>query len=120
MPCINFKKESNMDYKPTGVIWADDTFIFGEPFGLKTIKKNGKKALFLHGLFTNKSFKVTNMKCEGCAEKITTALTALSGVKTVKPKVIQKQVLINFYPEQIKQDELKKVLEKEGFNAVEL
>lgn len=53
-------------------------------------------------------------------QKITTALTALSGVKTVKPKVIQKQVLINFYPEQIKQDELKKVLEKEGFNAVEL
>ncbi len=66
------------------------------------------------------SFKVTNMVCEGCAEKITTALTALHGVKTVKPKVIQKQVLINFYPEQIKQDELKKVLEKEGFNAVEL
>jgi heavy metal translocating P-type ATPase len=69
---------------------------------------------------TETSFKVSNMVCEGCAEKITTALTALPGVKTVKPKVIQKQVLINFYPEQIKQAELKRVLEKEGFNAVEL
>jgi hypothetical protein len=51
--------------KPTGVIWADDTFIFGQPIGIKTIKKNGKKALFLHGLFTNKSFKVTNMLWAG-------------------------------------------------------
>ncbi|MDV3547162.1 copper-translocating P-type ATPase [Elizabethkingia anophelis] len=79
-----------------------------------------KVSLETTATLTETSFKVTNMKCEGCAEKITTALTALSGVKTVKPKVIQKQVLINFYPEQIKQDELKKVLEKEGFNAVEL
>lgn len=66
------------------------------------------------------SFNVSNMVCEGCAEKITTALTALPGVKAVKPKVIQKQVQVNYYPEQIKQDELKRVLEKEGFNAVEL
>lgn len=66
------------------------------------------------------SFKVSNMVCEGCAEKITTALTALPGVKSVKPKVIQKQVQVNYYPEKIKQDELKRVLEKEGFNAVEL
>ncbi len=69
---------------------------------------------------TETSFKVSNMVCEGCAEKITTALTALPGAKSVKPKVIQKQVQVNYYPEQIKQDELKRVLEKEGFNAVEL
>jgi len=79
-----------------------------------------KVSLETTATLTETSFKVTNMVCEGCAEKITTALTALPGVKTVKPKVIQKQVLINFYPEQIKQDELKRVLEKEGFNAVEL
>ncbi|MBW0161615.1 MAG: heavy metal translocating P-type ATPase [Sediminibacterium sp. Gen4] len=69
---------------------------------------------------TETSFKVSNMVCEGCAEKITTALTALPGVKSVKPKVIQKQVHVTYYPEKIKQDELKRVLEKEGFNAVEL
>lgn len=69
---------------------------------------------------TEISFKVSNMVCEGCAEKITTALTALPGVKAVKPKVIQKQVQVNYYPEQIKQEDLKRVLEKEGFNAIEL
>ncbi len=69
---------------------------------------------------TETSFKISNMVCEGCAEKITLALTALPGVKAVKPKVIQKQVQVNYYPEQIKQDELKRILEKEGFNAVEL
>jgi cation transport ATPase len=69
---------------------------------------------------TAASFKVTNMVCEGCAEKITTALTALPGVKDVKPKVISKQVQVNYYPDQVKHDELKKVLEKEGFNAVEV
>jgi len=81
---------------------------------LETVNQETAMAL------TEVSFKVTNMVCEGCAEKITTALTALPGVKTVKPKIIQKQVQVNYYPEQIKQDDLKKVLEKEGFNAVEL
>ena len=69
---------------------------------------------------TEISFKVTNMVCEGCAEKITNALTALPGVKDVKPKLIQKQVQVNYYPDQVKHEELKKVLEKEGFNAVEV
>ena len=65
-------------------------------------------------------FKITNMVCEGCAEKLTTALTALHGVKDVKRKVQQKQIQVKYYSEQIKQEELKKVLEKEGFIAVEL
>jgi Cu+-exporting ATPase len=66
------------------------------------------------------SFKIINMVCEGCAEKITAALTALPGVQEVSSKVIQKQVQVNYYPDQVKQEELKKVLEKEGFNAIEL
>lgn len=69
---------------------------------------------------TETRFKVANMVCEGCAEKITTALTALPGVKEVKSKVIQKQVQVNYYPEQVKQEDIKKVLEKAGFNAVEV
>ena len=66
------------------------------------------------------SFKVSNMVCEGCAEKITSALTALHGVKEVKPKVMQKQIQVKYYSEQIKQEELKRILEKAGFNAVEV
>lgn len=66
------------------------------------------------------TFKISNMVCEGCAEKITTTLKALPGVKAVKSKALQKQVQVNYYPEQIKQEALKRVLEKEGFNAAEL
>ncbi|OJY90450.1 MAG: copper-translocating P-type ATPase [Sphingobacteriales bacterium 44-15] len=69
---------------------------------------------------TETRFKVSNMVCEGCAQKITTALIALPGVKEVKPKIMQKQVQVNYYPGQIKRDDLKNVLEKEGFNAIEL
>ncbi|GAA0564336.1 copper/silver-translocating P-type ATPase [Chitinophaga japonensis] len=81
---------------------------------LEAIIKEASAAL------TETRFKVSNMVCEGCAQKITTALTALPGVKVVKPKVIQKQVQVNYYPEQIKQEDLKRALEKEGFNAIEL
>lgn len=68
---------------------------------------------------TETTFKIPNMVCEGCAEKITTTLKALPGVKTVKSKAFQKQVQVNYHPEQINQEELKKVLEKEGYPVVE-
>lgn len=66
------------------------------------------------------TFKISNMVCEGCAEKITTALKALPGVKDVKSKAFKKQIQVNYYPEQIEQEELKKALEKEGYIAVEV
>lgn len=81
---------------------------------LETVNQETEMAL------TDVSFKVTNMVCEGCADKITTALTALSGVKTVKPKLLQKQVQVKYYPEQISENELKKVVEEEGYNIVKL
>ena len=37
--------------------------------------------------FTETRFKISNMVCEGCVEKITTVLTSLPGVKEVKLKV---------------------------------
>jgi len=66
------------------------------------------------------TFKISNMVCEGCAEKITTTLKALPGVKEVKSKVFKKQIQVNYYPEQIRQDALKKALEKEGYIADEV
>ncbi len=66
------------------------------------------------------TFKISNMVCEGCAEKITTALKALPGVKDAKSKAFKKQIQVNYYPEQIEQEELKKALEKEGYIAVEV
>ncbi|MDQ6764109.1 MAG: heavy-metal-associated domain-containing protein [Bacteroidota bacterium] len=60
------------------------------------------------------------MVCEGCAEKITNALTAIPGVKDVKSKARKKQVFVYYDHEQTNYEILKSVLEKEGFNAVDL
>jgi copper chaperone CopZ len=65
-------------------------------------------------------FKIANMVCEGCAEKISSVLKAVPGVKEVKSKAFQKQILIYHYDDQIKHDELKEVLEKEGYYASEI
>ncbi len=65
-------------------------------------------------------FKIANMVCEGCAEKISSVLKAVPGVKEVKSKAFQKQIHVYHYDDQIKHQELKIVLEKEGFNATEI
>lgn len=70
-------------------------------------------------VLTEAKFKVTNMVCEGCSTKITNKLSAIPGVKDVKTRIAQKQVFVNYYSEEVKQDDLKKVLEKEGFNVIE-
>ena len=69
---------------------------------------------------TETTFKIPNMVCEGCGEKITTILKDVAGVKKVIAKAFQKQIHVSYDAEQIKQDELKKVLEKEGYIAIEL
>lgn len=48
---------------------------------------------------TETRFKISNMVCEGCAEKITSVLKSLTEVKNVKSKTFQKQILINYYSE---------------------
>lgn len=68
---------------------------------------------------TETRFKITNMVCEGCAEKISTILKALPGVKEIKSKVFQKQIHVHHFAQQVKQDELKKALETAGFSAIE-
>jgi len=62
---------------------------------------------------------VPNMVCEGCAEKITSALTALPGVREVKPKVQQKHVYVRYEPANIQAQQLKEAVGKAGFTSVE-
>lgn len=66
------------------------------------------------------NFKVTNMVCDGCAEKITEIASSLPGVNQVKPRVMQKQVLVTYSPEQVSQEEIKTALTKSGYNAIEI
>ena len=61
---------------------------------------------------------IPNMVCEGCATKISTALTALPGVREVKPKVAQKHVSVRYEPAKIHEQGLKEAVEKAGFTAI--
>lgn len=61
---------------------------------------------------------IPNMVCEGCASKISTVLTALPGVREVKPKVAQKHVTVRYEPAKVQEQGLKDAVEKAGFTAV--
>lgn len=65
-------------------------------------------------------FKVPSMVCEGCAEKLTIILSAITGVKEVKSYAFQKKIQVIYNPELIMPEGLRKVLEEEGYQAVEL
>lgn len=64
-------------------------------------------------------FVVPTMVCEGCAEKISAALSPIAGVREVKSKVPQKRVLVRYEPARVGRDELKGALERAGFKVVE-
>jgi copper chaperone CopZ len=70
--------------------------------------------------FTETRFKISNMVCEGCAEKITSILKALPGVQEVKSKVFQKQIQVNYNRELTRQEDMKNILENEGYNPIEI
>ena len=65
-------------------------------------------------------FLVSNMVCEGCAEKITTVLKAVPGVHEIKPKIRQKHVYVTYEPSKVQMKDLKETFDKAGFNAVEI
>jgi heavy metal translocating P-type ATPase len=62
---------------------------------------------------------IPNMVCDGCAQKISTALTSVPGVREVKPKVPQKHVSVRYEPVKVQEQGLKQAIEKAGFTAVE-
>ncbi len=65
-------------------------------------------------------WRVPNMLCEGCAEKVTAALTPLTGVREVKPKVSQKRVRIRYEPDKIREEQLREALGRAGYQPAEV
>jgi Cu+-exporting ATPase len=63
-------------------------------------------------------FFVPSMVCEGCAEKISSALINVPGVREVKPKVTQKHVYVRYEPAKVRKDELRAAVNKTGYLAV--
>ena len=71
------------------------------------------------GSLADMEFLVPNMVCEGCAEKITTALKAVPGVREVRSKVPQKHIYVQYEPGHVQKEQLKETVGKAGFTAVE-
>ncbi len=63
-------------------------------------------------------FFVPNMVCEGCAEKITSVLNSVPGVRQVTPKVPQKHIYVRYEPAKVQEQQLQAAMNKAGFTAV--
>lgn len=68
---------------------------------------------------SNEELFIPDMHCEGCAEKISTALTSLPGVRELKPKVSQKRLYVSYEPDKVSEKQLKETVKKAGFTALE-
>lgn len=63
-------------------------------------------------------FFVPNMVCEGCAEKITSVLNSVPGIRQVTPKVPQKHIYVRYEPAKVQEQQLQAAMNKAGFTAV--
>lgn len=66
------------------------------------------------------TFSVSDMMCEGCAEKVQAILSAVEGVRKVKPSVWRKRVRVQFDPDSVESGRLQTELEAGGFAAAEV
>ncbi len=65
-----------------------------------------------------REFLIPGMVCEGCAEKIGTALSQICGVREVKSKVPRKRVYVRYEPAKVQEEQLKEAIHEVGFTAV--
>ena len=70
------------------------------------------------GPIADVEFRIANMVCEGCAEKIEDLLHALSGVRAIRSDVANKQILVCHDPEKVSSEQLKTAVSRAGFTAV--
>jgi copper chaperone CopZ len=63
----------------------------------------------------NTVLNVPDISCEHCERAITSALTPISGVRTVRVDIPGKQVHVVFDDAQVSIDQMKNVLEEEDY-----
>ncbi len=63
------------------------------------------------------SITVTGMKCGGCENTVTTKLTALAGVLSVKASHVDKRVDVEFDPAQVDLDDIEDAISEAGFTV---
>ncbi|MBN8804382.1 MAG: heavy-metal-associated domain-containing protein [Sphingopyxis terrae] len=76
--------------------------------------------MFTSKLSSEVTFSVTDMMCEGCAEKVQAILSAVEGVQKVKSSVWRKRVRVQFDPDRVESRRLRAELEAGGFAAGEV
>lgn len=70
--------------------------------------------------FGEVEYSVPSMMCDGCAEKIRIALSAVSGVCNVKTKLWRKRVQVRYDRNTLKEDQIKEALGSAGFVTADL
>ena len=63
------------------------------------------------------TFQVTGMKCGGCENTLTTKLSALNGVHSVKVSHQEKQVDVDYNPTEIDPDDIEDAISEAGFKV---
>ena len=71
------------------------------------------------GLLADVEFRIANMICEGCAEKIDGAFQSLAGVREIRSDVTHRWVLVRYPPTKVRPEQLKDAVNQAGFTAVE-
>lgn len=63
------------------------------------------------------TFKISNMKCEGCVKNVKTAVTNLSGVDHVDVDLPNKEAKVTFDTENIDTTAIKQAIEDAGYHV---
>jgi copper chaperone CopZ len=71
------------------------------------------------GMVSEVELSVPGMLCQGCAEKVRTALLAIPGVRKARPSAWRKRVRVSFDPARVAQPELLAALSAAGFENAE-
>ena len=70
------------------------------------------------GPISEVDFSIPSMVCDGCAEKIREALTAIPGVHAVKLRLWRKRVRVRYEPFRVEETQIKDALDAAGYRAV--
>ncbi len=64
-------------------------------------------------------FRIPNLVCEGCAEKIDGVLRPMAGVREIRANVPQKRIHVRYEPTKVQPEQLKDAVNQAGFQAVD-
>ena len=72
------------------------------------------------GTLAEIKFAVPGMVCNGCAEKVRKALTAVPGVRKVTPKLWHKHVEVRYEPATVEASQIRAALGAAGFETADI